>query len=83
MSTVDQRTGSFPFFAISQDLGVPYREVLAIADTIEKIGPFDPVIIGKEVYCHVEQAVLVERTRRLAFASRWLTGGARQEGERP
>ncbi len=58
-----ERTGSFPFFAISQDLGVPYAEVLAVADFIEKHGLYDP-IVGREVYCCVENAVLKENARR-------------------
>jgi hypothetical protein len=58
---------SFPYFSIARDLGVPYYEVLALADLIERIGPFDPVCVdgrARELYCHVENAVVLEHQRR-------------------
>jgi hypothetical protein len=56
-------SSSFPYFTIAKDLGVSYAEVLAIVDFIEKYGCYDPMF-GREVYCHVENAVLMEYGRR-------------------
>ena len=58
-----KRCGSFPYLAIAQDLRRPYAEVLAVAEVLDKIGPFD-TILDKELYCHVENAWLAERGRR-------------------
>jgi hypothetical protein len=58
-------TSSFPFFRIAQQLNRPYRDVLEMADFVEKSGPYDP-IWDAELYCHVENAVLTEQARRVS-----------------
>jgi hypothetical protein len=56
---------SFPYLTISRQLGVPYKDVLLIADMLDVMGLFDPVITDRMLYCHVEQAWLREQNRRV------------------
>ena len=58
------QTTSFPFFAISKEFGVPYAEVLGIAEAIESM-PDRPLLAGSEMHMAVHQVVSCERSRRL------------------
>jgi hypothetical protein len=53
---------SFPFLAIARDFGVPYREVLAIADVLEQ----RPLKAGGLLHMAVAQALSCEQARRRA-----------------
>ncbi len=56
---------SFPYFSIAQGLGVSYAKVLGLAEYIERNGCYDPNF-DRELYCHVENAVILEHERRRA-----------------